>query len=334
MAEAKPFDATPSRLERARRDGDVLRSSDLAAVAALGSALSALPFVASPLAAAARAAFLEAAAHGRLLGRAYVEIALLALSVPASAIAGAVSANLLTAGRLGFKFPAPQLARLDPRSGLRRMLSLEALAGAAKAFAAAAALTLALLPVARQALTADAAAAPARLAAQTFGAVLRCAAVAVAAGSVFACLDLLLERSKRRKRLRMSFEELKRDQKQSEGDPGLRGRRRQAHRALARGSLARLSEAALIVTNPTHVAVALTYRPPRIPLPQVLIRASGETAQRVKRRALRLGIPVIEDVALARSLFAATTAGDFIPREAYVAVAALVASLLRRGLLQ
>ncbi len=333
MAEAKPFDATPSRLERARREGDVLRSSELAAVAALASAAAALSFAASPLAAAARAAFLEAA-HGRILGRAYADVALLALSVPAAAIAGGVAANVLPAGRLGFTFPAPQFARLDPRKGLRRMVSLDAPAAAAKALAAASALLLALFPVARQALVAEAAAAPARLAAQTFGALLRSIAVAVAAGSVFAVLDLLIERAKRRKRLRMSFEELKRDQKQSEGDPGMRGRRRQAHRALARGSLARLGEAALVVANPAHLAVALAYRPPDIAVPQVLVRAWGETAQRVKRRARELGIPVIEDVALARSLFATTNAGDYIPRDAYRAVAALVAVLLRRGMLR
>ena len=82
-----------------------------------------------------------------------------------------------------------------------------------------------------------------------------------------------------------------------------------------------MREAALVVANPAHLAVALAYRPPDVPVPQVLVRAAGEAAQRVKLRARELGIPVVEDVALARALFATTRAGDYIPRDAYVAVA-------------
>ncbi len=334
MAETKPFEATASRLERARREGDVLRSSDLAAVAALGSAFAVLPLVLEPLAAAARVALVASARGGPLPARTYAEMGALAACVPAAAIAGAVLANVLPAGGLGVRFPAPKFERLDPRSGLRRLFSPDALVAALKAFVATTALALALLPVAWEALAGDGAAAPSRLAAQTFGAIERSIAVAIAAGSAFAWLDLLIERTKRRRRLRMTFEELKRDRKQSEGDPGLRGRRRQAHRALAAGSLRRLPEAALVVANPSHIAVALAYRPPEIPVPRVLIRAADETAQLVKRRALQLGIPLIEDVALARSLFANTRPGEYIPRESYVVVATIVAALLRSGALR
>jgi len=333
LAEPKPFEATASRLERARREGDVLRSSDLSAVAALASAFGALLLVLEPLAASARAAFL-AAARGRIAAGTYAEMGVMAACVPAAAMAGAFLANVVPAGGLSVRFPAPKFERLAPHAGLRRMLSLDALIGAAKALLAALALGLALFPVARQALAADGGATPARVAAQTFAAIERSITVAAIAGSAFAWLDLLIERSKRRRRLRMNFEEVKRDQKQSEGDPGLRGRRRQAHRALAHGSLRRLPEAALVVTNPTHIAIALAYRPPQIPVPQVIVRTTDETARLVRRRAEQLGIPTIEDVALARSLFASTRAGDFIPRASYAAVAAIVASLLQRGALR
>jgi flagellar biosynthesis protein FlhB len=333
LAESKPFEATASRLERARREGDVLRSSDLSAVAALAAAFGALLLVLDPLAASARAALL-AAARGRSAAGSYAEIGALAACVPAAAIAGAIFASVVPAGGLGMRFPAPKLERLDPRAGFRRMLSLDALIGAAKALLAALALGLALFPVTRQALAADGGATPARVAAQAFAAIARSIAVAVFAGSIFAWIDLLIERNKRRRRLRMNFDEVKRDQKQSEGDPSLRGRRRQAHRALAHGSIRRLPEAALVVTNPTHLAIALAYRPPQVPVPQVILRATDETARLVKRRAEQLGIPTIEDVALARSLFATTRAGDFIPRTSYAAVAAIVASLLRSGALR
>jgi flagellar biosynthetic protein FlhB len=333
LAEPKPFEATASRLERARREGDVLRSSDLSAVAALAAAFGALLLVLDPLAASARAALL-AAARGRTAAGTYAEIGALAACVPAAAMAGAFFANVVPAGGLGMRFPAPKFERLDPRAGLRRMFSFDALIGALKALLAALALALALFPVARQALAADGGATPARVAAQTFAAIARSIAVAVIAGSAFAWIDLLIERSKRRRRLRMNFEEVKRDQKQSEGDPSLRGRRRQAHRALAHGSLRRLPEAALVVTNPTHIAIALAYGPPEVPVPQVILRTVDETARLVKRRAEQLGIPTIEDVALARSLFAGTRAGDFIPRTSYAAVAAIIAALLQRGALR
>ena len=69
-------------------------------------------------------------------------------------------------------------------------------------------------------------------------------------------------------------------------------------------------------------------------MPQVILRTVDETARLVKRRAEQLGIPTIEDVALARSLFAGTRAGDFIPRTSYAAVAAIIAALLQRGALR
>jgi flagellar biosynthesis protein FlhB len=132
----------------------------------------------------------------------------------------------------------------------------------------------------------------------------------------------------------MSFDEVKRDLKQSEGDPHVRNRRKQTHRGLLRGSITRLREAAFVVTNPTHVAVALEYRPPEVEVPRVLIRAIDAGAMLVKERARELGIPLVEDVALARALLASTQVGGSIPRGAYEVVARIVASLIRHGLLK
>jgi flagellar biosynthesis protein FlhB len=129
----------------------------------------------------------------------------------------------------------------------------------------------------------------------------------------------------------MSFDELKRDHKQSEGDPLLRGKRRQRHRSLVRGPAAKLARAAFVVANPTHVAIALEYRPPVVAVPRVLVRAIDEGAREIKRRARELRIPIIENVTLARSLLASADVGEYIPPAAYVAVAAIVASLVREG---
>ena len=93
----------------------------------------------------------------------------------------------------------------------------------------------------------------------------RVAAIACATGSLFAAAEFASARSAWLKKLRMTFEERKREAKDQEGDPHARGRRRALHRSLLRGAIARVREAAFVVTNPTHLAIALEYRSARRP---------------------------------------------------------------------
>jgi len=122
---------------------------------------------------------------------------------------------------------------------------------------------------------------------------------------------------------------MKAELRSSEGDPLLRGRRRRAHGALVRGSLRRLREASFVVVNPEHVAVALAYRPPEIAVPRVVVRARGEAALAVKRKARELALPIVEEPLLARALFAGAEEGAYVPRALYEPVARIVAALLR-----
>ena len=82
-----------------------------------------------------------------------------------------------------------------------------------------------------------------------------------------------------------------------------------------------------MVVNPEHVAVALAYRPPEVAVPRVVVRARGEAAQSVKRKARELALPIVEEPLLARALFAATDEDAYVPRELYAAVARIVAAL-------
>ncbi len=132
----------------------------------------------------------------------------------------------------------------------------------------------------------------------------------------------------------MTFEERKRESKEEEGDALARGRRRALHRALARGSISRVREAAFVVTNPTHLAVALAYRPPEIAVPLVVVRAAGEGAARVRAIAASCEIPVVENAPLARALFRDARGGEPIPPALYVAVAEVVIALARCGKLR
>ena len=330
MAEEKPFDPTPTRLAKARRDGDIARSSDVNAVASLACASLGLFFVLDLAASAARTALAEAASGRALDLGPYVVFGLVVLVVIVCALVGAIAATYAQARTFSVKFPAPKFEKLNPFEGLKRMFSRDAAIGGAKALVVSAAVACAVVPAARETFAVLAgSASPAQLGAIVVRAIRTTLVSALLVASAFAVIDMFLERAKWRKRLKMSFDELKRDSKQNDGDPLVRGRRRQAHRALVRGSIANVKNAAFVVTNPTHVAIALEYRPPAVAVPRVLVRAIDAGAREVKRRARDLGVPIVQNVPLARALLASTDIGDPIPPDAYAAVAAIVAMLAR-----
>jgi len=325
----KPFDPTPARLARARREGDVPQSQALGVVASLAGASLTLFALLDLLASASRVA-LEDAARRHVVAAPYLTLATGAAAVLCGAIAGASIASYGQAGRFSARLPVPKFSKLNPTGGLRRMFSRDAVVAGLKALVVAfAVISAACGPLAAAFAGGIGASAPAETSALVLRAIGQILFAAIAVAAAFSIADVLLERAKWRRRLRMSFDELKREHKQSDGDPVLRGKRRRAHRALARGSIARLKEAAFVVCNPTHVAVALAYRPPEIVVPQVLVRAIDDGAREVKRRARQLGIPVVENAWLARTLLAATEAGDYIPATVYGVVAAIVAQLQR-----
>ncbi|HET9096293.1 MAG TPA: EscU/YscU/HrcU family type III secretion system export apparatus switch protein, partial [Candidatus Baltobacteraceae bacterium] len=104
-------------------------------------------------------------------------------------------------------------------------------------------------------------------------------------------------------------------------------------RQISRGSLRRVKDAAFVLSNPTHIAIALDYRPPEVPVPRVLVRAADAAAARVRELAGAYGVPLVENIPLARRLYAAARPGDFIPQETYLAVAEVVAALAKAGVL-
>ncbi|MFN2449144.1 MAG: EscU/YscU/HrcU family type III secretion system export apparatus switch protein [Candidatus Baltobacteraceae bacterium] len=332
MAE-KHFEATPSRLARAKREGDVASSHELSSVAAFAFGLGGTAAI-LPAAASAAKRLLIGSASGRPAAAAGA-VLLAAMCVPAvCAACGAALCGIAQASGLRFTALKCDLRRLAPTENLRRMFSREAAVTAARAslaFASAAgAIGAASSAIAASALHAGGL--PALAAAARDGA-MRSAWAACAAGALFACVDYALQTARRRKRLRMSFEELKRDHKEQEGDPLARGRRRAFHRAIAKGSLQRVKDAAFVVANPTHIAVAIEYRPPQEPVPRVLACAADESALRVRAYASEHGIPVIENVPLARQLYACAKPGEYIPHETYLAVAEVVAALVKSGAL-
>lgn len=333
MAEEKQFEPTQSRIERAKREGDLARSQEIGNVVAFGGALAATAAIILPLGSAVRAALL-AAAEGRIDTASYAMAAACMFVPMATAAAAAGAANVVQSGGLRFAPVSIKADRLAPAENLKRMFSREAVVTAARAtiafVCAGAAIVPAFAGVYSAALRAGGLGG---VASAAWNGALHTAAVACAVGAVFAGADYGVQFVRWRKRLRMSFEEVKRDQKESDGDPHARGRRRALHRQISRGSLRRVKDAAFVITNPTHIAIALEYRPPGVPVPRVLVRAADDAAARVRELSKAYGVPLIENVALARRLYAIAKPGEFVPQETYLAVAEIVAALSKTGVL-
>lgn len=163
----------------------------------------------------------------------------------------------------------------------------------------------------------------------------RIALWATGALAVLSALDYGYSWWKREQGLRMSRQEVKEEHQQQEGDPRVKGRQRQrAREMLKRGIVQQVKSSDVIVANPTHVAVALRYRPEE-GAPVVTAKGVDEIAQHIKKVAKEHGVPVVESVQLARALNAQVRVGRAIPLEYFQAVAEVLAyvyRLKRRGL--
>jgi type III secretion protein U len=337
---------TPRRLREARRRGEVATSRELTGAFAVLAGVAALTLggrgIAASLAAALRhdlAAAVGAAASAgaepwSAVGSALALLARTALPPLVAAAVGAATAGALQTGGL-FTLAAVRfrMENLDPARGLARLASPERLRavgfalvktgialGAGWAFVRSGAPAIAAAPWrAAGATLEEGAASAARVA---VGVAVALAAIGLA--------DLLLARRALLQRQRMTREEVARERREEDGDPRLVAERRRVHRALA--SAAPLRRATCLVVNPTHVAVALEHRTGGDDAPQVLAKGVGDAAARLRAAARRAGVPIVEDVALARALYRLADVGDAIPEELYDAVAAVLVHLHRASM--
>lgn len=145
-----------------------------------------------------------------------------------------------------------------------------------------------------------------------------------------AVVDYIVKWARNEKKLRMTREELKQEQREDTGDPHLRAavRKKQRER-LKQQSMRDVPEATIVLTNPTHIAVALKYEPGQMPAPRVIAKGAGVFAANIVRIARRHGIPVYERKPLARALFRSVSVGREIPLEFFRAVAEILAELYR-----
>lgn len=334
--EQKRYDATATRKAKARREGNGARSTEIGGIAAFAAGAAATIAIVPLIGNSAVGVLREASGmrEALRLPAALWCIGMAAL-VPALAAAfAATGAGLAQSGGLHVRAVSVNFTHLNPAAGLKRMFGGEAIVGAARATLAFACAGAVMLPLAftvvGQALTL---AGPLQFAPLVRAAAEHAILSALAVGACFACVDYALARRRWLRDIKMTHEEMKRDQKENDGDPHTRSRRKQLHRSLVRGSIARTREASFVVVNPTHIAIAIRYAPPEVGVPEILVRAADATALTVKSIASEYAIPIVENVPLARALYAMGEAGSPIPNHTFVAVARVIAELTRAGAL-
>ena len=156
--------------------------------------------------------------------------------------------------------------------------------------------------------------------------VLRVAALTVAVGAG----DYAINWFRTHRELKMSVRDIKQESKDSEGDPHIKAQRRKRASELTRNRMiANTATADVVVTNPTHLAIALKYEAEE-PAPKVVAKGADSLARKIRRTARRNGVPVIEDKPLARTLFRKVKVGHYIPSALFEAVAMLLAAAYRR----
>lgn len=147
---------------------------------------------------------------------------------------------------------------------------------------------------------------------------------------ILALLDFAYQRWQYTRDLRMSKQEVKEEMKRYEGDPKVRERRRAIQRQMAmQRMLGKVPTATVVITNPTHFAVALKYDPPETPAPLCVAKGADRVAEQIIEKATEAGVHIYRKPEVARALYQAVEPGQYIPAELYVAVAEAIAYVMR-----
>ncbi|WP_203071290.1 EscU/YscU/HrcU family type III secretion system export apparatus switch protein [Falsiroseomonas ponticola] len=337
-AEDRTEAATPQKLEKARREGDVPLSREAVHAASLGGAALGLAMM-GPEAGRAMmqsGATLFAHAHQLKPHDAAIDLALAAapaiLGVGGLAAAGAVAATLLqTQFLVSGKGLAPQFSRLNPIAGFKKMVGKHALEEFGRTLVKLGAVGVALYWQVEDiaALVAALAEGPEALTdviATRLGSLLSATLVSLCG---IAAIDVLWVRIQHARKLRMTREEMKDEHKESEGDPHFRAHRlAQMRRRGRRRQVAEVANATVLVTNPTHYAVALAYERGRDAAPRIIARGVDELAAKMRAAADKHGVPIIPNPPLARALYKLPEDAQ-IPEEHFRAVAEIIALVWR-----
>lgn len=336
--------ATPRRREEARERGQVARSADLSSAVILLAAVLGLRFAGRPLIESlfgSASTVLEGlagvdgdpAALMARFGGAFTAVLLGFLPFAGIVFAAAVGANLVQVGFLWTATPlVPDLDRLNPATGLGRLFSLRGLIRLVGGL-----LKVALVGIvvfwtiwAERAVLVE-------MSGRDFEQIPGLTVELMQSLSLRAALALLVlalaeygfQKWQFERDLRMSRRELREELRRFEGDPRIRERRRVLQRQLALDRMVlAVPQATVVITNPTHLAVAVRFEKP-MDAPVVVAKGSEQMARRIRESAMEHGVPIVERKDLARSLYGAVDVGQAIPSALYKAVAEILAYVYR-----
>jgi flagellar biosynthetic protein FlhB len=342
MSEERTEAPTPKRREEVRKKGQTSRSQELTSAAVFLAGLYALKFLAVTF-------FTQIGALlvGNILAVGTIDTtgtpemggsvtgAFNAIMIPFLGVL-AVAAVGVSLAQGGFLF-APKLAmprfdRVNPMTGTKRILSMQGLMATGKTIAKFIAVGLTVTVVIRGHLQELATIGEVdlvpglRLLMDLIWDVLFKSALAML---LIGLADFLWERRRFLQSLRMTKQEVKEEYRQSEGDPRVRGQFRRRREAFHQQMMEAVRTADVVITNPTHFAVALKYDPESMMAPEVVAKGQDLLALRIREAASEARVPIMENPPLARALYKLVPIGSPIPAELYVAVAEVLAFIFR-----
>ncbi|HET8790313.1 MAG TPA: flagellar biosynthesis protein FlhB [Modicisalibacter sp.] len=343
--EEKTEDPTPRRIEKAREEGQVARSRELSTFMLLLGGVMGLwtmgTLLYDQLSLVMEQAFLFdrgiAFDTARMLANLWALgnetlVALLPLFLLLTVLA-LVSPALLGGWLISAKSLQPQLSKLNPIKGLGRLFSTQALAELAKAIAktvlvGSVAFSFLWLKKGELMALMDQ---PVQLALfHALKLAAMCCGLIVLSLLVVILIDVPYQLWSHNKKLRMTQDEIRKEHKESEGDPQVKARIRQQQQAMARGRMmSKVPQADVIVTNPTHYAVALSYRDGEMSAPRVVAKGADVVAARIRELGEEHDIPRLEAPPLARALYRHVDLDREVPAELYTAVAEVLAWAFR-----
>ena len=341
--ESKTEDATPRKLEEARKKGDVAKSADVGQVLALAGAASVVlgaggwfassmaeqlvPFIAAPH---EMLGTLDGGGGSRIAAQALWAMAPFLGAVMLATIVGGAGGHLAQSGLIfTTEKLKPKWSMVNPLEGFKRLFGPDGLVQFVKTFLKLVAVCvvcwLVLKPHTRE-IENLAAMSPLALLplARDLAVSLFMAAIVLLGATAGA--DFLWQKLRFAKRMRMTKEELKEDFKQSEGDPHVKAKLRQIRMQKSRQRMmANVPKATVIVTNPTHYSVALRYEPDQGDgAPICVAKGVDALAMRIREVAKAHGVPIVENVPLARALYAQVDVDEVIPKAHFEAAAKII----------
>jgi flagellar biosynthetic protein FlhB len=337
--------ATQHRREKARREGDILHSRELSAAAGTLAGVLALGVLGPRTMEAWRSAYVGFLALGTLahwepatleptlvaVRRLTIEVLTPLAIVMALVVVAALGAGVAQTG--GISVHGSALAwkpeRINPIANIKNLFSLRAAARLAKSLIPAAILgVFAVQRIARQLHIPPFSTERLEILGQDVYGLLLAAAWLLFGWSA---IDYLVEWQSRESRLKMSKQDMRDEYKETEGNPQIRGRIRSLQRQMRRRRVkADVAKAAVVLTNPTHYAVALGFDFVTMEAPKVLAKGRNLLAEEIKAEARWAGVPIVENPPLAQSLYRTVEVGQSIPVDLYAAVAAILAYLYRQ----